>query len=319
MRKSINAIYRWFLSNVRDGDFMRRIFTIVVIFLILAMAMPSTHAKPAEPTNTGAVFGGQHSLIDNLTTDATPIDELPAIAEDFTATWCDNCLQAEAVLDDLELEGLVQKYEFHRSPDHEDPLGNDFASAYLTLRYQVSVPPLVAFNGTTKKAGTLPDSDSLESDYRSMIATPLGLGNALSSFAWTPKADCNCEIPDGFGIINWNLDLDMSLYPNMILNVNAWFVEDTAQFSDGGNGAGSYHDIVRNITDLGTELSGSATIEIPSAYDGNDLEVHLVYVMSIPEAPEEVSSDENENAIPGFGVLIALGAILCAAIFSRPN
>ena len=91
---------------------MRRLATLTVIFFVLAMALPTSNAKPAEPTNTGAVFGGQHSLIDNLTTDSSPIDQLPAIAEDFTATWCDNCLQAEAVLDDLESEGLVQKYEF---------------------------------------------------------------------------------------------------------------------------------------------------------------------------------------------------------------
>ena len=294
---------------------MRRLATLTIIFLILAMALPTSNAKPAEPTNTGAVFGGQHALIDNLTTDSSPIDQLPAIAEDFTATWCDNCLQAEAVLDDLESEGLVQKYEFHRSPDHEDPLGDDFASAYLTQRYQVSVPPMVAFNGTIKKAGTLPDSDSLESDYRAMIATPLGMGDGVSSFAWTPKANCNCDIPDGHGIINWNLDLDMSLYPDMTLNVNAWFVEDTAQFSDGGNGAGSYHDIVRNITDLGGELSGTATVEIPSAYDGNDLEVHLVYVMSIVETPQETPSDE--SSVPGFGMLITLSAIFCAAVILR--
>ena len=294
---------------------MRRLATLTIIFLILAMALPTSNAKPAEPTNTGAVFGGQHALIDNLTTDSSPIDQLPAIAEDFTATWCDNCLQAEAVLDDLESEGLVQKYEFHRSPDHEDPLGDDFASAYLTQRYQVSVPPMVAFNGTIKKAGTLPDSDSLESDYRAMIATPLGMGDGVSSFAWTPKANCNCDIPDGHGIINWNLDLDMSLYPDMTLDVNAWFVEDTAQFSDGGNGAGSYHDIVRNITDLGGELSGTATVEIPLAYDGNDLEVHLVYVMNIVETPQETPSDE--NSVPGFGMLITLSAIFCAAVILR--
>lgn len=294
---------------------MRRLATLTIIFLILAMALPTSNAKPAEPTNTGAVFGGQHALIDNLTTDSSPIDQLPAIAEDFTATWCDNCLQAEAVLDDLESEGLVQKYEFHRSPDHEDPLGDDFASAYLTHRYQVSVPPMVAFNGTIKKAGTLPDSDSLESDYRAMIATPLGMGDGVSSFAWTPKANCNCDIPDGHGIINWNLDLDMSLYPDMTLNVNAWFVEDTAQFSDGGNGAGSYHDIVRNITDLGGELSGTATVEIPLAYDGNDLEVHLVYVMNIVETPQETPSDE--SSVPGFGMLITLSAIFCAAVILR--
>ena len=174
---------------------------------------------------------------------------------------------------------------------------------------------MVAFNGTIKKAGTLPDSDSLESDYRAMIETPLGMGDGVSSFAWTPKANCNCDIPDGYGIINWNLDLDMSLYPDMTLNVNAWFVEDTAQFSDGGNGAGSYHDIVRNITDLGGELSGTATVEIPLAYDGNDLEVHLVYVMNIVETPQETPSDE--SSVPGFGMLITLSAIFCAAVILR--
>ena len=100
-----------------------------------------------------AVFGGQHAPIANLTSISTSIDELPAIAEDFTATWCTNCLKAEAALDELEEEGLVQKYEFHRAPDFEDPLGDEAASTYITERYDVTSPPLVAFNGTIKKIG----------------------------------------------------------------------------------------------------------------------------------------------------------------------
>ena len=100
---------------------MRRISVFGVVCMILLMAVPSTHALPAEPTNRGAVFGGQHTPIANLTSISTPIDQLPAIAEDFTATWCTNCLKAEAALDELEGEGLVQKYEFHRAPDFEDP------------------------------------------------------------------------------------------------------------------------------------------------------------------------------------------------------
>lgn len=296
---------------------MRKFVPLVGFMLILAMTIPTSNAKPAEPTYAGAVFGGQHTTIDNLSTDSSSIDQLPAIAEDFTATWCDNCIKAEAVLDDLESEGLVQKYEFHRSPDHEDPLGNDFVSSYLTERYDVAVPPMVAFNGTIKKEGTLPDSDSLENDYRTMIATPLNMGDGLSTFAWTPKALCDCDIPDNTGIISWNLDLNMSLYPGSVLAVKAWFVEDSAEFSDGGNGAGTYHDIVRNITDLGNELAGTATIEIPTAYDGNDLEVHLIYVMDFIESEPEQEVSGDAESTPGFGILVALVAIIVAVLIPR--
>ena len=300
---------------------MRRVTAFGIVCLILLMALPSTHALPAEPTNRGAVFGGQHAPIDNLTSISTSIDQLPAIAEDFTATWCTNCLKAEAALDELEDEGLVQKYEFHRAPDFEDPLGDEAASTYITERYDVASPPLVAFNGTIKKIGTKPDSDSLVNDYREMIATPLNMGNGISTFAWTPKADCNCDIPDNSGIISWNLDLDMADYPNNTLNVHAWFVEQVAEYSDGGNGAGEYHDVVRKIVDLGTALNGTATVEIPSAYDGDDLEVHLVYVMTIPELDEEetttTQTDDEDDSLPGFMTSFTILAIAGAAMLSR--
>ena len=305
---------------------MRRVLVVIVVSLVFAMSLPHSDAKSAEPTNTGAVFGGQHALIENLTTDSTPIDELPAIAEDFTATWCSNCVQAEQVLDKLESEGLVQKYEFHRSPDYEDPLGDDFASSYITERYQENVPPLVAFNGTIKKHGTLPDSDSLESDYRAMIATPLGMGSGVTTFQWTPKQYCDCDIPDDSGIISWNLDINMSEYPDSTLSVNAWFVEQSAEFSDGGNGAGVYHDIVRNITDLGNDLTGTKTVQIPSANDGNDLEIHLLYIINLPadETPEEPTcmlpegcDEDDDGLLPGFTATFAIIAVGAAAMLSR--
>ncbi len=299
---------------------MRRISAFCVVFMILLMTAPSTHALPAEPTDRGAVFGGQHALITNLTSISTPIDQLPAIAEDFTATWCTNCLKAEAALNELEEEGVVQKYEFHRTPDFEDPLGDEAASTYITERYDVASPPLVAFNGTIKKIGTKPDSDSLINDYREMIANPLNMGNGVSTFIWTPKTDCNCDIPDNSGIISWDLDLNMNDYPDMTLNAHAWFVEQVAEYSDGGNGAGEYHDIVRKVVDLGTNLNGTATIEIPSAYDGDDLEVHLVYVMTIPEPEDDLpttTEQDNDDALPGFVTSLTVLAIAAAAMISR--
>ena len=299
---------------------MRRISVFGVVCMILLMAVPSTHALPAEPTNRGAVFGGQHAPITNYTSSSMPIDQLPAIAEDFTATWCTNCLKAEAALNELEQEGSVQKYEFHRAPDFEDPLGDEGASTYITERYDIASPPLVAFNGTIKKIGTKPDSDSLINDYREIIANPLNMGNGFSTFSWTPKANCNCDIPDNFGIISWNLDLNMSDYPDMTLNAHAWFVEQVAEYPDGGNGAGEYHDIVRKIVDLGTNLSGTATIEIPSAYDGDDLEVHLLYVMTLPEPEDDLPTTtdaDNDDALPGFMTSLTVLAIAAAAMISR--
>ncbi len=155
-----------------------------------------------------------------------------------------------------------------------------------------------------------------------MIATPLNMGSGISTFSWTPKADCNCDIPDDYGIISWSLDLNMSNYPDSTLNVNAWFVEDSAEFADGGNGAGIYHDIVRNMTDLGSDLSGTATIKIPPAHDGNDLEVHLVYIMNLPEPitenePPTTGSEKDDDSLPGFTVSFAVIAIAGAAIFTR--
>ena len=301
---------RWIQINSFLGQYMRRIIAFAVFFMMLALPLPSSNALPAEPTNAGPVFGGQHVTIDNITTNTSLISDLPAIAEDFTATWCDNCIKAEAELNKLEAEGLVQKYEFHRSPDYEDPLGDDFASSYLTERYGVSLPPLVAFNGIIMKHGTLPDSDSLENDYRTMLTTPINLEDVSSFFSWTPKALCDCEIANNSGIISWDLDINMSSYPNAVLNVNAWFVEQSAEYPDGGNGAGTYHDIVRNITELGNEKSGTATIQIPAANDGNDLEVHLVYVMTFVEPSPEPT--KTEDSVPGFGVVITLTAVLGA-------
>ena len=308
--------------NWTVGGFMRKVISFSIIILFVLMAFPSSLAKPAVDTETGPVFGGQFADVNNLTQMNNSLSSLPAIAEDFTATWCGNCVKVEHALDDLEQEGLLQKYEFHMYPDvqEEDPFGSEGVMQYIDARYNTGAPPLVAINGTIKKEGSYPESDSLADDYRNMMNNPLELGDGMSNFTWTPKESCNCDLPDNMGLLAWDLDVNLSAYPDASLNVHAWIVETSAEFADGSNGQGTYRDIVRQITDLGTNAYGTAEIVIPEPYDGDDLEIHLMYVITLPDIVEETIEEEKnkeESALPGFGIVLTLIAALSAAAIIR--
>ncbi len=295
---------------------MRKILAFSLVFFFVMMSVSTSVAKPAVETSNGPVFGGQHTDANNQSNQTAKISLLPAVAEDFTATWCTNCVKVEHALDELEVDGLLQKYEFHVNPDlDESGFGSVDITQHLDSRYGAESPPLVAINGTIKKHGSLPESDSLVNDYRNMMQNPLDLGDASSSFIWTPSTD-------NMGVITWNLDADLSAYPEATLSVNAWIVEQSAEFDGGSNGQGTYFDLVRQITDLGSNPQGTANITIPTPHDGDDLEVHLVYLLNMPSAEDSVPSDgggENKetNSVPGFGVMITLFAGFSAALVAR--
>ncbi len=300
---------------------MRKFAVVIVMWLVIAIAVPSSSAKPAVESNNGPIFGGQHTNVSAPSNQTNQISMMPPIAEDFTATWCSNCVKVEHALEELELEGELQKYEFHVDPDID---GSGFSSQELTQhlrsRYSVQSPPIVAINGIMKKEGSIPESDSLVSDYRNMMQTQLELGDAVSSFAWNPAANCDCDLPDDMGIITWNLDADLSAYPSAILTVNAWIVEQSADFSDGSNGQGTYFDIVRQIVNLGSNSQGTANVTIPTAIDGDDLEIHLVYVMNIPQINEEspvTTTPDESSPLPGFTTSFAILAIAGAVMLNR--
>ena len=146
---------------------MRKVTIILAMLLVIAMTTPSSTAKPAVDSNNGPVFGGQHTDVSNQSNQTSQISMLPPIAEDFTATWCSNCVKVEHALDELEAEGELQKYEFHVDPDiDESGFGSPEMTQHLRSRYNVPSPPLVAINGIMKKEGSVPESDSLVSDYR---------------------------------------------------------------------------------------------------------------------------------------------------------
>tara|TARA_X000000368_G_scaffold43342_1_gene31217 strand:- start:419 stop:697 length:279 start_codon:yes stop_codon:yes gene_type:complete len=91
---------------------MRKILAFSLVFFFVMMSASTSVAKPAVETSNGPVFGGQHTDVNNQSNQTAKISLLPAVAEDFTATWCTNCVKVEHALDELEVEGLLQKLNF---------------------------------------------------------------------------------------------------------------------------------------------------------------------------------------------------------------
>jgi hypothetical protein len=73
---------------------------------------------------------------------------------------------------------------------------------------------------------------------------------------------------------------------------------------------------------LGSNPQGTANITIPTPHDGDDLEVHLVYLLNMPLAEdnmpiEDDEADKETKSVPGFGVMITLLAGFSAALVAR--
>ena len=79
------------------------------------------------------------------------------------------------------------------------------------------------------------------------------------------------------------------------------------------------------VIDLGLSLSGTAEITLPEAFDGDDLQLHLLHEVILP-APETTTivedndddgSENEEDSMPGLGVLPILGAIGISALTKK--
>ena len=92
---------------------------------------------------------------------------------------------------------------------------------------------------------------------------------------------------DSKGTVTWNLDVEMAQFGEGTLSAYLWVVEGSAYFEEGSNGLGDYPHIVRDIIHLGNDTQGSMSVDLPAAFDGDDLSVHLIYQFNplIPEEP----------------------------------
>lgn len=184
------------------------------------------------------------------------------------------------------------------------------------------LPPTVVFNGTIKQSGSVPASESLQTDYNENLANSLQIGVESSSLTYSIQA--NNTNP----VVTWNLVIDSSTLPdNSSVKSMIWVVEKLAHFPEGSNGEEYYHDSVRMVVDLGSALSGTKEITLPDAFDGDDLEIHLIHevVLPEPETPsipgdgqdDVVDDDEDESSLSSIGMLPALAAIGLSALTKK--
>jgi len=283
--------------------------------MLLAVIIPiNADASPAEVLEVGVVFGGQWVEANNSTIQHNQLADLPTIVEDYTATWCTNCVEVEHALDDVAQQIPINQYNFHRSiGETQDPFGTDVLDQRWDSRYGQRVPPTVIFNGSQKQVGSVSNGDTLQEDYTALAQLDLALGQGSSSFSWTATGQ-------GSGSVSWNLSIDDSQFGESVISVNLWIVEASAHFEDGTNGLEDYPYIMREIQSLGNSTSGTAQITLPEAFDGDDLSVHLVYQVINPIVEDNTdtldSNTSKEKGLPAIS-LIATLAIIIAAVRSR--
>ena len=160
----------------------------------------------------------------------------------------------------------------------------------------------------------MPISDSLDTDYRSLIANSLNLGEGNTTFSWAPQGDNS-------GIITWILDTDMTRFDGYDFSVHAWVVESSSEFAEGTNNKGTYPSIVRDIINLGSQTAGSASIDLPTPFDGDDLEIHLMYHFTAIDIEEPVIESSKADDVSGLSSISFIASfsmvIAAAAVLSR--
>ena len=291
---------------------MRRLIAIISVMMLVAITTPTTNALPPEQTDAGALFGGQSSIANNTTALSGELADMPVIVEEYTATWCSNCVDVEMAIKNIADQENINSYMFHRSiGETQDPFGTDELDERWESRYDRRAPPTAVFNGTEMKIGSVADGENLEEDYTNMARVSLPV-EGTSTFTWTPNGMNS-------GVVTWSNDMSEDIFPSSQIRAQIWIVETTAKFEEGTNGLEDYNKIVRNIFEFENFRNGSEVIDLPDAFDGDDLEVHLIYAeypILISEGPIEESTDK-PGLLPNLTILSTMLAIIAASRFSK--
>ena len=300
-----------------------RVRAACIILILLISIVPSSNAgAPEDLEEVGFVFGGVYIDANNSGNATIALSDLPAIVEDYTATWCTNCVKVEHALNDVEETNNMQQYHFHRFiGESEDPLGCQEGDDRWIERYDQRLPPTVVFNGTIRQVGSVPAGDSLQDDYNANLQNPLSLGQGTSTLGWVASTN------DSSAIATWNLVMDTDTIPEGASVMSSiWVVEHIAYFPDGSNGEEYYHESVRAIIELGESMSGSMDVTLPAAYDGDDLEIHLIHEVVLPEPVDEdpvtpadpvEEEDDEDSGLPSIGFIAVLSVIMVAAFTAQ--
>lgn len=293
---------------------MRKCFvTLVIAFLMLPA--PVQAAGPVDLADRG-VIGGWH--VDINATEAERgaggnMADAPTLVEVYTATWCENCVPAEhALLDAIEGENAELLVHHRYIGESEDPFGTQAGDdRWLALYGNASkasvglprAPPSVVFGGNDMKVGSTPHGEDIELDYREMFGQTREFEDST-----TIVAELNWFGTNRTGVLDW--DIEGLPDDGRVWTHRLMVVEASAYFPDGSNDLEYYEHVVRAVIDLDAESRTTTQLELPEAWDGDDLSLVLVHEWYMPPA-EETPDDSSSGFLPGFlapAALIAIGA-----------
>ena len=294
---------------------MTRLVVVGVLAVLMVSVVPVAHAAEIKELETGILFGGLHGMANETIAVNSTLDDLPAIAEDYTATWCGNCVEVGDALETVAENISMEIYAVHRNIyETQDPLGNENVDLRFRDRYDIYAPefkpPVAGINGKFALRGSNPVGDSLESDFADLASEPRNLGEGLVSMTWTPTGENS-------GTVVWSIDQSTTA----VYNVTVWMVEKEAYFPDGTNNQIYYHHIVREIIDVGAVTdaglsTGTKQIAYADAYDDDDLEVHIMFHEYIerPEVQDDAQTEPESEDTPFLSMPLTILALVIVAL-----
>ncbi len=305
---------------------MKPIRAVVVVLLMLMITQQSFaesdgvktwHNVVSNSTDTGTLGGVSISLSENVTssTNTMSAEEWPHLVEVYTATWCLNCVQTEAVTSSLIIpdDESIMTIHYHRFiTEPEDPFGSQKTDDRWIERYGKSsllagsferIAPSNVFDGERLHVGTSYKSDNLTSDYQRSLDQPpsIDISDFSATLSWFNES--------GIDKFSWNIS-SPSISESYTISPKLFFIEDVGYFPEGANGEEYYHHILRDIVDLPSQ-EGELSTDYDLAYDGDDLSVVLVFDWHYN------GDEEGMFAALPYPSAIVFASFFVAAFFSR--
>ena len=267
------------------------------------------------------------------TTGDLPSSSWPAIAEVYTATWCENCLDSEHAVSELATNRLIESLHYHREySEIRDPFGTEVGDDRWIERFGPTniratgglerLPPAVVFNGEWLHSGSVPKgSGTLSDDYSLSVdlGSSLSLEGMTASLTWT-------DIDGTNGTVDWNLLSSGELTMEDIWNDDCsnptsasitpilYVVEELARDENGSNGLEYYPHVIRDIHILSED--GTSNIALPEVWDGEDLRLVLAFDWEMNFI--QIDCDDNDSGfLPSISAVSTLLILSLASIVIR--
>jgi thiol-disulfide isomerase/thioredoxin len=302
---------------------MRTLAALLMVALIIipiqASAANGGMWEDAREGILGGTLGGISLSLSGNTTDSSismDVIDLPTVIEVYTATWCTSCVTTEHTLDEAIGDADVTRIHYHRHKfEVEDPFGSNgteerWESIYGTASTSVGGAPRLApttvFDGERLHLGTTSKSDSLQSDFSASLA--IGPSHVYDG-------SMSLSAIESEGVTEFSWDITTMIYNCAgdcpIETRTAWllFVEGSASFPDGSNGIGDYIHVLHDAVPLDGPI-GSTVIDVPPAWDGDDMSAVLLVDWSLEPSPPEPGIVGKIIPAPSVAILVCMLAAL---------